>query len=162
MFVTLPHRVEREEMGMRAIATTALMALTMTGLSACNRGTANNGAAKAPAANNAASNSANTAAPSTANKSAGMDPAAFRAAVTDECAKAVRALPNAPAGLDVSGVCGCAVEATLTGQSDPFAYTQSPEGQQAFNAAIAQCVTTNGGAGAAPGAADDGAEEGEQ
>jgi hypothetical protein len=141
---------------MRGFVTAAIMVLAVTGLSACNR----NKAANNMTAKNAVAPAAAPAAPAAA---AAMDPAAFRAELANQCAQAVRANPNAPVGADLDGLCGCAVEATLAGQADPFAFTQTPQGQQAFTQAMAQCAANAGvTAGGAPAEEADGAEGGEE
>lgn len=138
---------------MRAFVTTTMLVLTVAGLSACNR-------------NKAANNSTTTntvAAPAAAapTPDQAMDPAVFRAAMAEQCAQTVRAQPGVPAGIDVSGICSCATEATLGGRSDPFAFTQTPEGQQVFNQALNQCLQQSLGGAAAPaeGAGDSEAEQ---
>jgi len=144
---------------MRGFATTAMVVLAVAGLSACNRNKAANNTA---ATKNTAAPAAAPVAPVAPAAGAQMDPAAFRAELASQCAQAIRANPNAPAGADLDGLCGCAVETTLAGQADPFGYTQTPQGQQAFTQAMAQCAANAGVT--AGGAADeaDGGEGGEE
>ncbi len=140
---------------MRKFAMTTMLVLAASGLSACNR---NKAANNSTAANSAAAAPAAPAAVATAEPT---DPTAFRAAVAEQCAEAIRANPNAPAGVDLSAVCSCATDATLSGRADAFAFSQTPEGQQVFNQALNQCLQQSGEAPAAdgPGAED---EEGKE
>lgn len=136
---------------MRGFATTTMLVLAVAGLSACNR---NKAANNSTTANTVAAPAASAPTPDQA-----MDPAIFRAAMAEQCAQTVRAQPAVPAEMDVAGICSCATEATLGGRSDPFAFTQTPEGQQVFNQALNQCLQQSLGAGAASPAAE-GAEDG--
>lgn len=144
---------------MRGFATTAMVVLAVAGLAACNR----NKAANNTAAKNTAAPAAVAPVPA-ATPGATMDPAAFRAELANQCAQAIRANPKAPAGADLDSLCGCAVETTLAGQADPFGFTQTPAGQQAFTQAMAQCAAnagiTSGGATAEDADGAEGGEEG--
>lgn len=145
---------------MRSLAMTAMLVLAVSGLSACNRNKAVNNSAAATRNTATTPVAPITPAPPVAPAAgAGMDPAAFRAAVAEQCVEAVRAQPGVPAGLDLTAICGCATEATLAGRADPFAFTQSPEGQQVFNQALNQCIMQAGGAAAdSPDSAEGGDE----
>lgn len=139
---------------MRTFATTAMLVLAVTALSACNRN---------KAANNTAA-TVNTAAPAPA--AAPAAPAAsgpeYRTAFIGQCEQQARANPNVPAALDVSGACGCAYDAAFTGTTDVLAAAQTPEGQQRFASALAQCLQERAGNIAPPGAvAPEGEGEGE-
>lgn len=139
---------------MRGFATVAMLALTITGLSACNRNKAANNSASANSAT-----STNAAAPAAAATPAASGPE-YRAAFIGQCEQQVAANPNAPAGLDVAGACGCAYDAAFTGTPDVVAATQAPEGQQRFAQALAQCLQDRAGNIAPPeGAEEEGGEE---
>jgi hypothetical protein len=135
---------------MRKFLITTAMVAAVAALGACNRGASNN----TQPANKATANSAAPAA-APAPAAPGADPAALRTAVVDQCVQRARANPNIPAQLDLAGACGCATDATLS-RPDALAYAQTPEGQQAFTQALAQCIQQRMGGMAPPaGAATD-------
>lgn len=50
-------------------------------------------------------------------------------------------LPATPAGLDVDGACGCAIDKAYAGKSGVTDRAQTAEGQQALAMAVAQCIS---------------------
>lgn len=70
----------------------------------------------------------------------GPGDAQHRAAFAGQCEAQLRARPEVPAGLDVPGACACGVEAAFANRAGVAAYAATPEGQQAFAQALAQCL----------------------